>query len=453
MFSRTQGVSAAAASYARGILKDVKISSFSFDLQIKYIYFKIAILLQPLIMSALIKKEGEMKKNVKKISIACSALFFSALLTGQGQAGNETVVGHSPKGSMSSDSDPDQLMSKLEREGVVLKSKMPMLTDRSQLPAGVREMLERKEQGGKSSTAYGSDGLFPFTTKRALTSTKNNDLTASYHKKDMVRGVGKLLMRFGSDWYSCTASIIDKGLIVTAAHCVHNFGQGDEGWADEVLFVPMQNGSSKPYGTWRAEDWFVPGVYFYGTDVCLAEAPGVVCENDLAVVVIKKKLAGYVGKKVFPASGDSVGGSYQHQSGDYSYADISWVAGGEAALMATQITQIGYPAAMDSGLRPIRTDSLGIQDSPYNVWIGSDQTGGSSGGPWFFNYGRDYDSESTAPVDPQMAVMAVTSWGFTEPDYKIEGASRFSTNSTFTTKSNIDSLHDDVCAAYPNHCY
>lgn len=391
-----------------------------------------------------------MKKNVKKISLTSSVLAFSlAALTAPGYAGDKNVANHSSESSKASDVSPDQRMAQLEKEGIQPQSRMPMITDRSQLPVKVREMLDRKEASGTSPMAYGSEGLFPFSTKRALTNTKNNP--ASYYKKDMARGVGKLWMRFGSDWYVCTGSIIDKGLVVTAAHCVHNFGQGDAGFADEVLFMPMQDGNAKPYGTWKGVKWFVPSVYHTGTDVC--EVPGVSCENDLAVVVINKKPSNrYVGKAVFPALGDSVGGKYSHQSGNYSYTDVSSLTGG-GTLLATQISQFGYPVALDAGLRMIRTDSLGFQDAPSNVVIGSDQTGGSSGGPWFVNYGRDYVSNNSTPVDPQMAIMAVTSWGYTSSDMKIQGASRFGTNSTYTTESNIDSLHGGVCAAYPTHCY
>ncbi|WP_420209043.1 trypsin-like serine peptidase [Candidatus Electronema sp. JC] len=397
-----------------------------------------------------------MKSKMIVMKFASVAMALSLIgLAGDGHADDKNVSSRSRKNALSSsDVSPDLHMAQLEKAGIRPQSRMPMITDPAQLPAGVRTMLERKAQDGRTSAAYGSEGLFPFTTKRALTSTKNNLPTASYYRKDTARGVGKLWMRFGSDWYVCTGSIIDKGLVVTAAHCVHNFGQGAEGWADEVLFVPMQNGNSKPYGTWKGEEWWVPAVYYDGTDSCEVESPGVVCENDLAVVVIKKKPTNrYVGKAVFPALGDSVGGKYNHQAGNYSYVDISALTEGKT-LLAAQISQFGYPASLDDGTRMIRTDSLGLQDTFSNVVIGSDQTGGSSGGPWFVNYGRDYVSEESAPADPQMAVMAVTSWGYDDGSMiKIQGASRFGTNSIYTDKSNIDSLHEDVCAEYPTHCY
>jgi len=101
----------------------------------------------------------------------------------------------------------------------------------------------------------------------------------------------------------------------------------------------------------------------------------------------------------------------------------------------------------------IRTDSLGTWSDPYNVIIGSDQTGGSSGGPWFVNFGLDYASTSSTPIEPNMAVVAVTSWGYFDNTIKIQGASRFTTNDIYTNESNIESLHAYACAAHPDACY
>jgi hypothetical protein len=54
-----------------------------------------------------------------------------------------------------------------------------------------------------------------------------------------------------------------------------------------------------------------------------------------------------------------------------------------------QLTQLGYPVALDGGLLMQRTDSYGFVDgnASNNTVIGSLQTGGSSGGPWLVNFG------------------------------------------------------------------
>ena len=63
------------------------------------------------------------------------------------------------------------------------------------------------------------------------------------------RRVGKLNMRFGGLWYMCTASVINKALLVTAAHCVFKYGQGSSGYPDVVsgnLQVRRAAGHSNP---------------------------------------------------------------------------------------------------------------------------------------------------------------------------------------------------------------
>ncbi|MEP2758558.1 MAG: hypothetical protein ABJP66_05710, partial [Hyphomicrobiales bacterium] len=116
-------------------------------------------------------------------------------------------------------------------------------------------------------------------------------------------------------------------------------------------------------------------------------------------------------------------------------------------------TQLGYPARNYDGLQMIRTDSVGYQDEPNNVVIGSSQTGGSSGGPWLQNFGGKTSFSGEAGNDDDLNVVsAVTSWGYTLGDVKIQGASRFAKNSVFTSRSNIRALVDDACAANPDAC-
>jgi hypothetical protein len=79
------------------------------------------------------------------------------------------------------------------------------------------------------------------------------------------------------------------------------------------------------------------------------------------------------------------------------------------------------------------------------VW-GSDQTGGSSGGPELQNFGTPTSSTGPTPTDTNMNVVSsVTSWGFTSGTVKVQGASRFSKNTSFTEKSNILALIEAAC--------
>lgn len=360
-------------------------------------------------------------KCKKQVSFIVAALSL-ALLAGNELAA-EDVITYSPV-----DSDRHELTVADEDSA---KSRLPMLRNFSQLPEETKEILLQGTESDVRSEAYGTGG-HPFTTKRSA--------AAASKKKDILKekpwsGVGKLFMRFGAGWYVCSASVIDKGLLVTAAHCVHDYGMQHEGWADEVYFEPARDGKKKPLGKWKAASYTIPTVYFNGTDTCTTH--GVVCENDIAIVVLNKK-----GKKFV---GQSCNVNHYGTNG-YGYVSFS-------GRTASQITQLGYPVALDNGLKMIRTDSLGYQATPSNVIIGSDQTGGSSGGPWFVNFGIEYVSLSTTPTANEMRIVGVTSWGYTDSNVKIQGASRFSTNNSFVSTPNIEALHNAVCTSNPDHCF
>jgi Trypsin len=67
---------------------------------------------------------------------------------------------------------------------------------------------------------------------------------------DYDSSVGRLyaLSPDGHSVSSCTGTVIDNDLVLTAAHCVVDLssGQPDSGW----LFVPEMDGRSWPYGYW-----------------------------------------------------------------------------------------------------------------------------------------------------------------------------------------------------------
>lgn len=59
------------------------------------------------------------------------------------------------------------------------------------------------------------------------------------------------------------------------------------------------------------------------------------------------------------------------------------------------------------------TNSLGYQDDPNNVIIGSGSSGGSSGGAWLVNWGVEPDDSSSSANGAQVnTVVATTSWGY-----------------------------------------
>ena len=109
-------------------------------------------------------------------------------------------------------------------------------------------------------------------------------------------------------------------------------------------------------------------------------------------------------------------------------------------LANTHVTILGYPCNFDSCNIMQRNDSsdhrVGSTAAGNNAFeYGSDMAGGSSGGPWVQNFG---DPLSAAPTGvrnlTRNAVVGVTSYGFTDPNVKILGASGF--NAEFTNMLN-----------------
>ena len=85
-----------------------------------------------------------MRKSKKLSLISAASIFSVIMLTAAGYASNDKTIGYSPKSSMASGISPDQRMAQLEKAGIRPQSRMPMIADPAQLPAGLRKMLEKK---------------------------------------------------------------------------------------------------------------------------------------------------------------------------------------------------------------------------------------------------------------------------------------------------------------------
>jgi hypothetical protein len=319
--------------------------------------------------------------------------------------------------------------------------------------------------GGVGSQAYGpgSAGKFPYTTKRVASWTNNgpgaglDDPVTEYP----WRATGKLWARWGTSWFVCTASLIKPSVLITAAHCVHVYGtqngtSASNGYADEVRWYPAQYGGVFPYGAYLGRYWYVPTPYWNGTDTCTTV--GVVCNNDLAIVVLWEN-NGLLANDAEAQAGDIVGW-YAYSWNGYSFITSPYLGN----RFAGQITELGYPQAIDSGQRQIRTDSAGVyfqSGNLRNINIGTAQTGGSSGGPWLVNFGTPpvHNAGSSAGTSAAQAVATVTSWGYISLDHKVQGASWFGQNVQFPAADygghgagNIGRVVWQACAVFPAAC-
>jgi V8-like Glu-specific endopeptidase len=277
-----------------------------------------------------------------------------------------------------------------------------------------------KETSNDSPTPfdYGTSNL-PFSTARVdLTNLK---LTSYFP----YSAIGKLFYTEGATSYVCSAALIKRGLIVTAAHCAAKFGTNTfyKGWT----FAPGYSNGVAPYGTWTVAQARVLTSYLNGSDFC--SQYGVTCQDDVAVMALNTQNGRFAG-----TSTGYLG---------YAYGGLGFTGD------ATHVTQLGYPVDLDGGVYMERNDAQGTVSLSYanNTLIGSLMNGGSSGGPWIVNFGQPPALKGTSfgEYSSYNMVVGVTSWGSTTDTVKNMGASPF-------TSLNIYTLLKSECSLYPAAC-
>jgi hypothetical protein len=324
---------------------------------------------------------------------------------------------------------------------VVLDTEAPLHPPGAMTPDGI--------VGPVGTRAFGTFGI-PYTTTRVQDGAlgapgvkRPNRLSTTFP----YRTIGKLTFSAGY----CSASLIRKSVIVTAAHCVQDFGAGDSLFSN-FQFRPGHFGAAgataeqiAPYGTWTWIALVRPNTWADGTDI----GSGAARDNDLAVIALAKN-----------GQGQLVGALTGHLG--YGWNNYSFVASEKTAnLLTAAVSTLGYPFLMDGGAIMQRTDGPTYTttiDGAGQLWQGSNFTAGSSGGPWVVNFA------SRAPIlaggavpgsESALAVVGVTSWGSSDPNApKDNFASQFRQNTRYPNASygvygagNIAALLKKLCAA------
>jgi V8-like Glu-specific endopeptidase len=286
-----------------------------------------------------------------------------------------------------------------------------------------RPAAPKVEKGEFRLEDWGTTNL-PFSTARA---DLNPEAT---NKQWPYRAAGKLFFKDGAKSFICSGAMIERGLVVTAAHCVSAYGKKRYYAAWE--FVPGYRNGDAPFGTWKAAKVYVLATYPDGGAIC--DQNGVVCSDDVAILALLPQ--GPSTAPYFP--GDATGWF------GYAYGPAPYTSTG-----LTHITQLGYPGCLDNGGFMERNDAQGAisKSNRDNTVFGSLMCGGSSGGPWIANFGIAPDLTETTSGSYANAniVVGVTSWGFEDTKIKQQGASPF-------LSTNIDHLVKTACKEHPGAC-
>ena len=242
------------------------------------------------------------------------------------------------------------------------------------------------------------------------------------------RTTGKLFFtQPGVGDFQCSAAVVAKRVVITAAHCMHSGTAFYTNW----VFIPGYDGGQatlakqRPFGTW---------VYNLGkinanwitTNGSLPNA------TDYGALVFNDQV--FSGKNY----------RLDQKAGKYTFA--------VSHLFDTHVTMLGYPCNFDSCNIMQRVDSSDHRVPPGytggNAYeYGSDMTGGSSGGPWIENFGYAGSAAPQGVFGTRNAVVAVTSYIYTSPaGVLIEGASQL------TTAAWTNDIYAYVCAAAAGNC-
>lgn len=391
-------------------------------------------------------------KRSTRFRAACASAAASTLLMAAPVAAQDTVINLSPSSA---------------RAAVDTTRAKPMV-NRLKAPAESLVLPDRSFSGVPGSSAmrsgpfapraFGSFGI-PYTSTRvqlgwrsganALAATDANLLSVTYP----YRAVGKLFFNTPQGPSYCSASVIRRGVIVTAAHCIQDFGAGQT-INSGFRFVPGHYGPAgstlaqqEPYGSWPAQGIVRPGAWANGTDI----GCGAARDNDIAVLALRPD-----GQNRFVA--DVVGKL------GYGWNNPSFVSSAKTGnLRVAAVTALGYPFILDGGSIMQRSDGPTYPTTVCNsrqLWQGSNFGGGASGGPWIVNFtGRNptLGGGATPGFWPTMMVIGVTSWGSADPNVpKDNYSSQFAQNPAYPNAAygiygagNIGALLSTLCSSRP----
>src|SRR5262249_25218246 len=163
------------------------------------------------------------------------------------------------------------------------------------------------------------------------------------------------------------------------------------------MFVPAFRNGAAPFQTWNWQFVTVTNAWHLG-------GGGVPNAQDVAIIELQDVSFNGVLRRI---------------------GDITGYAGYQTlSLFPNHITAVGYPGNIDSAQIMHRVDAGAFQtESPNCATIGSDMTGGSSGGGWFQNFGQYGTGQPTGLNTGGNRLIGVTSYGRISPDPKVQGSS------------------------------
>ncbi|KTC81465.1 trypsin-like serine peptidase [Legionella brunensis] len=243
-----------------------------------------------------------------------------------------------------------------------------------------------------------------FTSSRLVPLTA--DLSYPY------RTVGRLFFTIpGAGNYTCSASVLQQRVIVTAGHCVHSGNRS--GYFTNFLFIPAYRDGKAPYQTWS---WR----YVVTTSTWATGGGNVPNAADYAMIEVNDK---------------TISGTVRRLGSVTGYLGYRLVS-----LTPNHVHLLGYPCNLDSCSKMHQVMAQSFRSvAPNNVEYGSDMQGGSSGGPWVQNFGLTAVGQVGANNPYRNAIVGITSYGYVNERIMLQGSSVLDTR--FANLRNIVCNH------------
>ncbi len=245
---------------------------------------------------------------------------------------------------------------------------------------------------GFTQTFYG----YPEPFSRADVPRYSYDESTLLYPSYPQSTIGKLFFTIGTQNFVCSASVIRPHLLLTARHCVYD-GQFFSNW---VFYPGYHAGANTQLG----------GAWFARTEITW----GCPCNLDgLDIAFIQTFDDDAIG-----CNGSTGGFPIESYTGFLGYA----YAGNSGNEPVFHYTEVGYPQASPfSGNWMVRSDSstadFDLFGNPDTVEVGSDLTGGSSGGPWIWAWD---EGSNPFPYPSSNLVNGLNSFKWTNPARPLE---------------------------------
>lgn len=230
--------------------------------------------------------------------------------------------------------------------------------------------------------------------------------------------VGKLFFTTPTGNKTCSAAVIAKRVIVTAAHCMHNGNGSSSGWYSNWMFAPAYRDGTTPYQMWAFNGGGVFSSWVNGGGT-------VPSQWDVAVITLADQ---------------SVNGTVTNIGsvvGVLGYKTLSTIPN-HAHLL-------GYPGNLDGGQKMHQvTAQSAVAVAPNNAEYGSDMSIGAGGGPWIQNFGPASAGQTGGTNAGRNLLIGVTSYGFNDTTSLGNGSVILDAN--FTT------LYNFACGLASGNC-